>query len=242
MIYNNFLMEPMMPPSVLIGDGMLEFLEIQGFGNEGPDYVLAHEIGHHVQFDINMMSRGSMHDELNADAFAAYYLAHKEGGAMTTEQITEGMDAAYSVGDCMNSHGSPAQRACAVAWGASLARANADSIIHPRDFVKVYRTELDDIFSLEGESCTLIDHPSKSPSQSPSAIPHIDDPGIVVGTGIEDSGIDNPGIDVNSPDTFIKPQTPDVPPTTSGTTITRDWTHLAELFVTSGLAFLLLFH
>jgi hypothetical protein len=259
-VYTNFLMEPLMPPSILMGDGMLEFLEIQGLGNEGPDFVLAHEIGHHLQFDVQMRSRGSMHDELNADAFAAYYMAHEAGDAMTTEQITQGMEAAYSVGDCYNSHGSPAQRACAVAWGASLAIATPDIILHPRDFIELYREDLKDIFDLDGESCTLIERPSelpskspsnspsklpsespsKSPSLSPSAVPRIDDPGII-GPGIEDSGIDNPDIDVNLPDTFIKPQTPEVLSTISGTAITRDWTHIAGLFVTSGLTFLLIF-
>eukprot|EP00978_Attheya_sp_CCMP212_P002980 scaffold6082_cov62-Attheya_sp.AAC.5 len=248
-VYTNFLMQPLMPPSIVLGDGMLEYLEIQGLGNEGPDFVLAHEIGHHLQFDVMMTSRGSMHDELNADAFAAYYMAHEAGDAMTTEQITQGMEAAYSVGDCSNmSHGSPAQRACAAAWGASLAIATPDIILHPRDFIKLFREDLKDIFDLDGESCTLIERPSelpskspsKSPSLSPSAVPRIDDPGIV-GPGIEDSGIDNPDIDVNLPDTFIKPQTPEVPSTISGTAITRDWTHIAGLFVTSGLAFLLIF-
>ena len=64
-------------------------------------------------------------EELMADAFAAYFLAHNSGGAMTSSEISNIHKVAFSVGDCETSdafhHGTPRQRTCATVFGTTHA-------------------------------------------------------------------------------------------------------------------------
>ena len=125
------------PSSIVIGDGYFEFQESVGLSSEGPEYALTHEHAHHLQFVLNegssyddqeyeyaTPSQKSRREELMADAFSAYFLAHKDGGGMTSNEISNIHTIAYSVGDCATSntghHGTPRQRKCATRWGASL--------------------------------------------------------------------------------------------------------------------------
>ena len=64
-------------------------------------------------------------EELMADAFAAYFLAHNSGGGMTSSEISNIHKVAFSVGDCETSdafhHGTPRQRTCATVFGTTHA-------------------------------------------------------------------------------------------------------------------------
>ncbi|KAL7548809.1 hypothetical protein ACHAWF_017344 [Thalassiosira exigua] len=119
-------------PSIIIGDGYFEFQEAIGLISEGPEYVLAHEHAHHLQYLLGVpdeayfeSSRAARREELMADAFSAYFLAHDRGRDMEADEIASVHAAAYSVGDCETNHddhhGTPHQRRCASRWGASIA-------------------------------------------------------------------------------------------------------------------------
>lgn len=81
------------------------------FGARGGDvaeaYVIAHEVGHHVQGELGFLnssrsqtSEGSIETELQADCFAGMW-AHsiKDTGVFNQGEIEEAIDAAAAVGD-----------------------------------------------------------------------------------------------------------------------------------------------
>lgn len=119
-----------LPERIVIGDGILAALEATGFGRNGPDQVHAHEVVHHVQSDAGLLGQPRTPEsirriELMADALAAYNLAHARGASFQTWRVDEAPDIAALVGDCnfdsINHHGTPAQRAAAITWGARTA-------------------------------------------------------------------------------------------------------------------------
>jgi uncharacterized protein len=76
----------------------------QRFGAEGGDvaeaYVMAHEVGHHVQNLLNKMDDTSIQIELQADCFAGMWInSIKDLDVFTPGEIHEAMDAAAAVGD-----------------------------------------------------------------------------------------------------------------------------------------------
>lgn len=122
-------------PSIIIGDGYFEFQKSISMDSEGPEYALTHEFSHHLQYAFGTVptSNGlsdqyARKQELMADAFSAYFLAHNNGGDMTADEISNIHRVAYSVGDCDVGndlhHGTPSERRCATVWGAQMADSN----------------------------------------------------------------------------------------------------------------------
>lgn len=90
------------------------FDELKKFGSSGGDvaeaYVIAHEVGHHVQNELGLMAevQNSVHQdnqasinlELQADCFAGIW-AHSisDAGVFQPGEINEAIDAAAAVGD-----------------------------------------------------------------------------------------------------------------------------------------------
>ncbi len=120
------------PDKILMGDGLLEYFEAAGFGENGPDFVHAHELAHHVQWEIGAFDsdldqpEATRRTELMADAFAAYNVAHPRGASFQTKRIVEVTAASFDAGDCgfenPGHHGTPNQREAAAQWGADLAQ------------------------------------------------------------------------------------------------------------------------
>jgi hypothetical protein len=118
-----------------IGDGFAMCLESIGLLGDGPDGVLFHEFGHHVQYanDVEELyddsPESTRYVELMAHAMAGYYARHVRGGNFTTQRVMDIVDAAYAFGDCeFNSSGhfgTPNQGAKAVRFGAKLAVSSA---------------------------------------------------------------------------------------------------------------------
>ncbi|MES2985641.1 MAG: neutral zinc metallopeptidase [Patescibacteria group bacterium] len=85
------------------------FEELQNrFGAQGGDvaeaYVIAHEVGHHVQQQLNTLrttdNETSIKVELQADCFAGLWAnSIKDIGVFNTNEIQEALDAAAAVGD-----------------------------------------------------------------------------------------------------------------------------------------------
>jgi len=123
---------------IVIGEGLLEVFDILGYGATTPGYIYAHEFGHHIQFERDLLGinatliQSNPFDvreiELMADAFAGYFLAHPKGGNFNTSMVHELLQDAFVIGDCVfnatentGSHGTPNQRERAVMFGAKKA-------------------------------------------------------------------------------------------------------------------------
>jgi predicted metalloprotease len=143
-----------------VGDGILEAYDAIGLGDVGPRVIMAHEFGHHVQFELGVFDGGpadpaeaTRRTELMADAMASYFGTHKQGLALNRKRVADALLSFYTVGDCYfddpGHHGTPLQRQRAADWGADLAAAaNPRSyIIPPARFVQLFEAALPHIVS-----------------------------------------------------------------------------------------------
>jgi hypothetical protein len=119
------------PDKIVFGDGMLDALEFMGIGNVGSRVVLAHEFGHHVQFEDGLLDsalpapEATRRVELMADVFGTYFATHARGLALNAKRVLQAERAFFAVGDCAFDnpahHGTPTQREHASSWAANLA-------------------------------------------------------------------------------------------------------------------------
>ena len=157
--------------SIIMGDGVFSFLEWLNLKKDGPDYIHAHEFGHHLQYDlgINKMGDGwslgeeTRRWEIMADVYGGYYLAHSRGGRMESSRLHEVHRAAFSLGDCENGlgshHGTPRQRECASNYGANLALASyldKGYIISAEDLKNQFDEMYEEILTLDEEQCEAV--------------------------------------------------------------------------------------
>jgi hypothetical protein len=151
--------------SIIVGDGVFAFLEWLKL-DYGPDYIHSHEFGHHVQYDLGIMQMNGMgldnaeetrRLELMSDMFGSYYLAHKSGGGLDTNELDEVHRAAFSMGDCESSiathHGSPRQRECASNYGANLAVTFGGSVLPPVKLKNMFDFRLSEILAVSAAEC-----------------------------------------------------------------------------------------
>eukprot|EP00956_Cyclotella_meneghiniana_P007259 scaffold9907_cov75-Cyclotella_meneghiniana.AAC.2 len=183
--------------SLIIGDGVLEFVKDINLSPTGPDFIHAHEFAHHLQYEMDMehgVPPGYENDirrkELMADAISAYFLAHDRGGNMDAHEISEFSMAAFATGDCNTGqddhHGSPKQRYCAAVWGASRAvlAPNGSPLIDPEAFVQMFNTDYHGIIVLDDVICTLyLEDPDDEDSTT------VDEPAHSVQTSYLDTNI-----------------------------------------------------
>lgn len=123
---------------IMIGEGVLKAFDTLGYGETTPGYLYAHEFGHHIQFERDLLGINATLNESNpfddreiellADAFAGYFLAHPKGGNFNTSMVHELLQDAFLSGDCSfnatentGSHGSPNQRERATMFGTKKA-------------------------------------------------------------------------------------------------------------------------
>jgi hypothetical protein len=119
------------PDKLIFGDGILDAFSALGMTDVAPRAVLAHEFGHHVQFEDHLFdsrltgAEATRRTELMADAMGTYFLTHSRGLSLNTRRVLEAEKSFYEVGDCAfedpNHHGTPNQRLRASTWGARLA-------------------------------------------------------------------------------------------------------------------------
>lgn len=118
------------PKKIIMGDGIMEGYAAIGFEDVAPQAILAHEYGHHIQYQLNLIppvrnSETIRKIELMADAYAAYYLSHARGAAMQWKRVEQFLDVFFNIGDCSfnsnNHHGTPTQRMAAAEWAYNLA-------------------------------------------------------------------------------------------------------------------------
>ena len=157
--------------SIILGDGVLQFLFDTGLGKNGPAFIHSHEFAHHVQFELDLAVPPGHHvvnddrrKELMADALAGYFLAHDKGANMNYEEISDFQRAAFATGDCKtddpNHHGLPSQRQCASIWGANLATPGDRPILDPGQFMRHFDESYEAMLALDGVACTLVEESS----------------------------------------------------------------------------------
>ena len=149
-----------LPDKLIMGDGIIDAYDAIGLGDVGIRVIMAHEFGHHVQFELGVFDTGptdpaeaTRRTELMADAMAAYYGTHKQGLALNKKRVVDALLSFYTVGDCQfdspGHHGTPLQRERAADWGADLAAASKprSSILSPAAFVELFDAALPQIIS-----------------------------------------------------------------------------------------------
>lgn len=120
-----------LPDKIIFGDGIVEGMRAIGLRAVAPQAILAHEFGHHVQFEDNLFDspltgpEATRRTELMADAFSTYFLAHPRGQAMNRKRLLAASQSFFEVGDCAftspNHHGTPLQRQRSATWASDLA-------------------------------------------------------------------------------------------------------------------------
>lgn len=139
---------------IIMGDGILQAYRDLGYGDVAPQAILAHEFGHHIQFELGIMApdtpetaEATRYMELQADAYSAYYLSHPRGESMQIKRVTQFLQVFHSIGDCAFSspghHGTPLQRERAAAWAYQLQRdaRPRGHILPARDFARLFEAE-----------------------------------------------------------------------------------------------------
>lgn len=116
---------------IIMGDGILEGMDAIGLGDVAPRGILAHEYGHHVQFELGLFddhagdAEATRLTELEADAFAGYYLSHPRGERLRHARVDAFVRSFGEVGDCSfdspGHHGTPNQRSASAKWADELA-------------------------------------------------------------------------------------------------------------------------
>ncbi|AKT50636.1 hypothetical protein ADJ73_03720 [Arsenicicoccus sp. oral taxon 190] len=140
---------------IIMGDGILRAYDELGFGDVAPQAILAHEFGHHVQFEIGMITPDTIdapettrRTELHADASAAYFLSHPRGLSMQWKRVKQFLSVFYTIGDCSftspGHHGTPNQRMRAAEWAYQLQESTRPKslIYSTREFQRRFDAQL----------------------------------------------------------------------------------------------------
>ncbi|MFI5735092.1 hypothetical protein ACIA49_33575 [Kribbella sp. NPDC051587] len=139
-----------LPDAIVMGDGIQQAFTALGLGDVSPQSVLAHEFGHHIQYEDGLFSspltgaEASRRTELMADAFAAYFLAHARGAALQWHRVQTFVRVFHSIGDCgftdPGHHGTPDQRTRSAVWayGLVITAPNRGHIMPSRTFAALF--------------------------------------------------------------------------------------------------------
>jgi outer membrane murein-binding lipoprotein Lpp len=146
------------PDKIVMGDGIMDAYAAIGYGDVAPQAILAHEFGHHIQFQLDLFEdenspEATRRTELMADAYAAYYLSHARGASMQWKRVQQFLQVFFNIGDCAftdeGHHGTPTQRMAAAEWGYSVAD-NAQKqghILSAQEFTAMFEAQLPQILS-----------------------------------------------------------------------------------------------
>jgi hypothetical protein len=146
------------PDKIVMGDGIMDSYTAIGYGDVAPQAILAHEFGHHVQFQNNVFGTESSPEatrrtELMADAMSAYFLSSARGASMQWKRVKEFLQVFFNIGDCsfnsINHHGTPTQRMAAADFGYQTAN-NAQKqghILSSVEFIALFDAALPTIVS-----------------------------------------------------------------------------------------------
>lgn len=146
------------PDKIVMGDGILEVYRALGFEDVAPQAIVAHEFGHHIQFQLGLFTdetspEATRRTELMADAYSAYYLSHSRGASMQWKRVKQFLQVFYNIGDCAftsnGHHGTPTQRMAAAEFGYSVVNnaPNQGHILTAQEFTALFEAQLPIIVS-----------------------------------------------------------------------------------------------
>ena len=149
----NFPPFGVIPDKIIMGDGIMEAYTAIGYGDVAPQAILAHEFGHHIQFQLNLFTdetspEATRRTELMADAYSAYYLSHARGASMQWKRVKQFLQVFFNIGDCAftndGHHGTPTQRMAAADWGYTIANEaqKQGNILSAEEFTRLFEVEL----------------------------------------------------------------------------------------------------
>ena len=152
----NFPPVGVIPPKIIMGDGIMEAFTAIGFNDVAPQAILAHEFGHQIQFQLGVFGNentpeATRRTELMADAYAAYYLSHARGASMQWKRVKQFLQVFFNIGDCAftstGHHGTPTQRMASAEWAYNVAN-NAQKqghILTSQQFTALFEAQLPEI-------------------------------------------------------------------------------------------------
>jgi hypothetical protein len=141
------------PNKVVIGDGIIEALSAIGYEDVAAQAIVAHEFGHHIQFQLKVFGNeispeATRRTELMADSYAGYYLSHARGATMQWKRVKQFLQVFFNIGDCgindLEHHGTPKQRMAAAQWAYNIAN-NAQKqghIMTSQKFTTLFEAQL----------------------------------------------------------------------------------------------------
>lgn len=146
------------PDKIIMGDGIMDAFTAIGFEDVAPQAILAHEFGHHIQFQLHLFTgsntpAATRRTELMADAYSAYYLSHARGASMQWKRVQQFLAVFFNIGDCsVNSsghHGTPTQRMASAQWGYSVANdaQKQGHILTAQQFTALFEAQLPKILA-----------------------------------------------------------------------------------------------
>jgi predicted metalloprotease len=99
--------------------------QLNGIGDFAPAIIIAHEIGHHLQWQLGLLGAMSIQKELQADCFAGAWARNaNQRGFLDSGDVNEAMISLFGVGDqpgvpwfSPTAHGTPQQRQNAFSFG-----------------------------------------------------------------------------------------------------------------------------
>lgn len=141
------------PDKIVMGDGIMDAFAAIGYADVAPQAILAHEFGHHIQFDLNLFGNvtspeATRRTELMADAYSAYYLSHARGASMQWKRVQLFLNVFFNIGDCSvtsdGHHGTPTQRMAAAKWGYQVAdeAQKQGHILTAQEFTRRFEAQL----------------------------------------------------------------------------------------------------
>lgn len=141
------------PNKIVMGDGIMDGFAGIGFKDIAPQAILAHEFGHHIQFQLGVFGNeaspeATRRTELMADAYSAYYLSHARGASMQWKRVQQFLQVFFNIGDCyfddLTHHGTPAERMAAARWAYNLANdaQKQGHIMSSQEFTRRFEAQL----------------------------------------------------------------------------------------------------
>ncbi len=148
----------LIPPKIIMGDGIMEGYTAIGYGDIAPQAILAHEFGHQIQFQLGVFTdentpEETRRTELMADAYSAYYLSHAKGASMQWKRVRQFLQVFFNIGDCQTTspghHGTPNQRMAAAEWAYNLANdaQKQGHILSSQEFTALFGAALPQILN-----------------------------------------------------------------------------------------------
>ena len=127
---------------VALGDGLLDVVDTLGFDDVSVEAVVGHEYGHQVDFAHDNFPPNES-SEMGPDAYGGYFVAHAKGFGWNSRLQQEATYLDASIGDCFHSHGTPAQRKAAGAWGEKQAtsQGNPNRVVPSATMIDKFQQE-----------------------------------------------------------------------------------------------------